>query len=108
LQKFLRRRKWEEIIAENNKISSRIERVSGMLSMKRLELEFQEREKYKQLGCKMRLLELAERVAKVKQPQSQVRSKTSLSPTKNQSPETPDIKKPNRHTPVPYIPQKSP
>jgi hypothetical protein len=66
LQKYVKRRKWDQIFAENEKLSQKLGKVSSDLSKRRQELSFHEMEKYKQLTSKARLLEMAERVTRTR------------------------------------------
>ena len=66
LQKYVKRRKWDQIFAENQKLSQKLGKVSSDLSKRRQELSFHEMERYKQLTSKARRLEMAERITRTR------------------------------------------
>ena len=66
LQKYVKRRNWDQIFAENEKLSQKLEKVSSDLSKRRQELSFQEIERYRQFSSKAKLLQMADRVTRTR------------------------------------------
>lgn len=64
LHKFIRRRRWEQIFTENEKLSQKLGKINSDLSKNRLEASYVDVEKYRNLSSKTRLVELAERVTR--------------------------------------------
>lgn len=66
LRKYVKRRNWDQIFVENERLSQKLRKVSSDLSKRRQELSFQEIERYRQFSSKAKLLEMAERVTRTR------------------------------------------